>query len=344
MLLCPLLIFVFFSGPALASPYRFFNYTWLIINGVGDIANATSQVAASTPWPTLYVDLCALALGAPGWGTPDHFMPRSGPVNKELDQRAPRSGRKAVSCGSPTSRAILQNQAIYVCPGTHRNRSLASKCGYAPAYFCAAWDCETTGDGYWNPSSTWDFITVKRLSQITWNCKRWCNPLVISFTPAGMKHSWAHPVTWGLRLYISGSDPGLLFSIKLLQEPPQFKPIAIGPNPLFTILMKILLPFFWEKKKKHKKLLSLLRLILFTPNPDMLFQPTIPSGPVSSSQLILDMVNAFWRPPSLILLMNSAGFAIHLNHHSMKALLSSVSPFLSMRSPTSPAILTPPRE
>lgn len=34
----------------------------------------------------------------------------------------------------------------------------AIQCG---EYFCAAWGCETTGDAYWKPSSSWDKIIVR---------------------------------------------------------------------------------------------------------------------------------------------------------------------------------------
>lgn len=76
-----LLIFDFCCTSVFARPdslYHLFNYTWLIINEAGDVANTMSRMAATLPWPDLYADLCALALSAGSvWGTPDHFMPRS---------------------------------------------------------------------------------------------------------------------------------------------------------------------------------------------------------------------------------------------------------------------------
>lgn len=108
------------------------------------------------------------------------------------------------------------------------------------------WGCETTGHAYWNPSSTWDFITVKRGNtpgytyggRGKWKCTKdgrrvdcgpcydslktshigatpggRCNPLVITFTEAGKKANWDGPKSWGLRLYRTGHDPVTIFSI-----------------------------------------------------------------------------------------------------------------------------------
>lgn len=115
---------------------------------------------------------------------------------------------------------------------------------YAPDYYCAFWGCETTGDTYWNPSASWDYITVKRKNPPTQqlnsgptplnrNCiNNWCNPLVISFTKAGKEQYWeGHGYEWGLRLYIKGKNPGLTFKIRLLKSiPNQQNNIAVGSN------------------------------------------------------------------------------------------------------------------
>jgi hypothetical protein len=62
-------------GQAKKSPYQLYNYTWLIINELGDIVNATSITEGSIPWPILRVDLCKLALGGHNdWGTLSVFM------------------------------------------------------------------------------------------------------------------------------------------------------------------------------------------------------------------------------------------------------------------------------
>lgn len=61
----------------------------------------------------------------------------------------------------------------------------------------------------------------------------WCNPLIITFTDAGKKINWENTrgYTWGLRLYKSGKDFGLIFKIKLLKTTPNMHKASIGPNP-----------------------------------------------------------------------------------------------------------------
>lgn len=112
---------------------------------------------------------------------------------------------------------------------------------YAPDYYCACWGCETTGDTYWNPSTSWDYITVKRKNPPTQqlnsgptplnsNCvNNWCNPLVISFTGKGKQQQWeGRGYEWRLRLYISGKDPGLTFKLRLKVQNTPSGPV--GPN------------------------------------------------------------------------------------------------------------------
>ena len=129
--------------------------------------------------------------------------------------------------------------------------------------YCKAWGCETTGDAYWNPSSTWDLITVKR-KQIPgytghgpWVCGSSgqkqdcgpcydvtrqrlqgatpggkCNPLLIQFTEAGKRADWSTLKTWGLRLHRSGYDPYTLFSISRSIAPTNSE--LVGPNPVLS--------------------------------------------------------------------------------------------------------------
>ena len=154
-------------------------------------------------------------------------------------------------CSSDIRHAALalHTGGIYVCPGTHRDRSLNYKCGYESDFYCTSWGWETTGDTYWTPSSSWDYVTVKRLypnSKVTSPGKQplksycspnssrqgWCNPLQIGFTTAARTADWTkRGFSWGLRIYKEGTDWGLTFKIKLQKEIPNKYKASIGPNP-----------------------------------------------------------------------------------------------------------------
>lgn len=99
------------------------------------------------------------------------------------------------------------------------------KCGGESHFFCYYWGCETTGQTDWNPTSTWGSIDVK------W-AKDSVATLNITFTEMGRKYTkdWLQTRRWGLRLYVAGSDPGVLLDIRLKVEP--VSPKAIGPNPV----------------------------------------------------------------------------------------------------------------
>jgi hypothetical protein len=61
-------------------------------------------------------------------------------------------------------------------------------------------------------------------------CRTWYYPLKISFTVSGKKiQTWARGTRheWGLKWYQAGTDPELLFYVKLSIETP-FTPV--GPN------------------------------------------------------------------------------------------------------------------
>ncbi|XP_051833373.1 uncharacterized protein LOC127549414 [Antechinus flavipes] len=271
-----------------SQSYQAFNYTWMVMNMWGNIIWSTSRITASDWWPTLYPDLCKLALGAPpDWDLVDYLNQQKAPS----DTHGPYM-EGAGGCSTQDRRTELRTVPFYVCPGTHRDRSLIHECGGPDDYYCRSWGCETTGDTYWNPSSPWDYITVTANYThhsyyiFSWveipECSGWCHPLKIQFTDPGKKYtSWTQGVTWGLRLYKSYYDDGLIFTIKLLKGTPgQYKTVAIGPNPELHPGP--------GQGQAHKPALP---PIPPTPPYGGMFRPTLPKGPPSSAELILSLIN-----------------------------------------------------
>lgn len=236
------------AAPGHASPYTLYNYTWLIINEAGDVANSTSTLATTPSWTPLQVDLCALAMGASAdWGLPSSFMPHDRPPSNYTPPpiSAP---RPQYGCQSPAHRDKINSLPLYVCPGPHRPRSRDHACGPRSDYFCASWGCETSGSVSWSPSPQGDYLTVSapafndraRLCPVqptnpACSCSLhpsvWCNPLILTFTPDARTADWTRSHEWGLRLYMSGRDQGLTFSLRLLKQLPySSSPFALGPN------------------------------------------------------------------------------------------------------------------
>nr|P06752.1 RecName: Full=Envelope glycoprotein; AltName: Full=Env polyprotein; Contains: RecName: Full=Surface protein; Short=SU; AltName: Full=Glycoprotein 70; Short=gp70; Contains: RecName: Full=Transmembrane protein; Short=TM; AltName: Full=Envelope protein p15E; Contains: RecName: Full=R-peptide; AltName: Full=p2E; Flags: Precursor [Feline leukemia virus strain C/Sarma]AAA43049.1 envelope protein precursor [Feline leukemia virus] len=213
------ILFQIDMGMANPSPHQVYNVTWVITNvQTNSRANATSMLGTLTDaYPTLYVDLCDLVGDTWEPIAPD---PRSWA----------RYSSSTHGCKTTDRKKQQQTYPFYVCPG--HAPSMGPKgtyCGGAQDGFCAAWGCETTGEAWWKPTSSWDYITVKRGSNQDNSCKGKCNPLVLQFTQKGRQASWDRPKMWGLRLYRSGYDPIALFSVSrqvMTITPPQ----AMGPN------------------------------------------------------------------------------------------------------------------
>lgn len=94
-----------------SSPHTLFNYTWIIYNEAGDVANSSSHLGTSPLWQPLQVDLCALALGAADvWGTPNDFLPRSGPANPQIKYIPP---LKILMLETPLAAATLQRAVTF---------------------------------------------------------------------------------------------------------------------------------------------------------------------------------------------------------------------------------------
>ena len=90
--------------------------------------------------------------------------------------------------------------------------------------------------GGWIRTPGWEPIQVKRNVTKTHQYTGWINPLNITFTLEGRKksilHKWLAGMWWGLRLYKSGEDDGVLFSIRLREEPID-PPEPLGPGLVF---------------------------------------------------------------------------------------------------------------
>lgn len=235
------------------------NYTWIVLTERQDVAWSISQISTAIWWPTsLHPDLCKLALGAGApWGLEHQLELQVAPEDNMPHTQSHQTHHLFISthrsaqpgCDNAIRRTLLQATDFYVCPGYHKGRAFHNKCGGESDHYCASWGCETTGTTYWEPTSSWDYITVSRNFSPPSNylhrnplCKGsepstqgWCLPLDIKFTNHTKGKDWAHGFSWGLRLYQVGSDTGLTFTIKLLKEPVHAsKPIPIGPNPILV--------------------------------------------------------------------------------------------------------------
>ena len=112
-----------------------------------------------TWWPDLTPDICKLAAGSLTWDLPDHTDLSDPPPEERC---VPSGIGSTYGCSGQFYRANLRAADFYVCPGQGQSRRLRQECGGASSFFCGKWGCETIGHAYWNPSSTWDLITVKR--------------------------------------------------------------------------------------------------------------------------------------------------------------------------------------
>lgn len=152
-------------------------------------------------------------------------------------------------CNNAIRCTLLQATDFSLCHGYHRGSAVDNKCGSKSDYYCASCGCKTTGTTYWEPSSSWDYITVSRNFSLPSNYINrnalsrgsepstlgWCLPIDIKFTDQSKGKDWTHSFSCVLDLYQTRTDRGLTFTIKLLKELIHAsKPIPIGPNPILV--------------------------------------------------------------------------------------------------------------
>lgn len=215
-----------------SNPHAPLSLAWEVINPKGQVVwSVRGTHTPGTWWPSLHPDVCQLAIGLDTWDLPEVDDPNAIPMGGRWNGRYegyPSGGHQA-GCSDQHRRCLLKNTDFYVCPKDGRSHPQIRKCGGPESLYCAAWGCETTGDAYWRPSSSWDWITVRRNST-SQRCDQYSsdtipalyNSLNISFTRKGKQAenlpSWYKGRTWGLRFYAPGYDYGLWFTLKLRQE------------------------------------------------------------------------------------------------------------------------------
>lgn len=186
-------------------------------------ARVTNRTTPFTWWPDLMVDLCDLARGSwdiGDWTTSDGRPECNDPTSTDRRCKGLLQGYYDIGCGHPIGRFNLHFTPFYVCPGFNRTSSKIITCGGVTDFFCAAWGCEETGTVYWKtnpPPYSLIQVSMKPWEENKGNrCQTnfTCNTLSISFTSQGRKFKqWDQGVMWGLRLYQTGYDNGVLFTI-----------------------------------------------------------------------------------------------------------------------------------
>lgn len=93
-------------------------------------------------------------------------------------------------------------------------------------------------------------------------------------------------LSWGLRLYNALGSPGLLFTLHLKKTFPEYQRVAVGPNVLLHPLAPAPRPL-----PSHTVPPSYVLTPSVLPSSSPYFHPTVPPGPPSSTDLLIEMVN-----------------------------------------------------
>ena len=154
-------------------------------------------------------------------------------------------------CDNAVKNYALRYAAHYGCPEPPQKK--VYPCGTYRDFYCRQWGCETLASG-WAPGAGLDkHIILHRHpskehgSEWNENCsKDNCNPTTVTVTDPG-DPEWVKGRTWGVRLYVSGTDPGTFFTVRRLPTkgrpllrgrgggggllPPRPPPLAVVPTP-----------------------------------------------------------------------------------------------------------------
>lgn len=175
----------------------------------------------STPTPEINFDLC-------DFQTELNLNPGPQPIlHRPLGHIQANTGVSLEDrrmCGYPTRERLLQNIQFYACP-----KNANPKCEQSGQYSCAAWGCEKIAP--WISSGLGTAGLELYREKVSPNCQAMkCNPLRLRpYNPDS--GAWEGEPTWGLRLYVTGPDPGVYVTI-LKRPPPRLleKPVTKGPE------------------------------------------------------------------------------------------------------------------
>lgn len=240
------------SSSSLPNPHGPQKLTWEVVSPSGSVAWSTSDTRVpGTWWPSLHPDVCQIVLGLDTWDLPNQdAVPHPSTVPEPFLYPPGSTTTMGAGCRYRVRRCRLRQLEFYVCPKDGRRQDQIFRCGGPESLYCKAWGCETTGVAHWGPSSVWDWITVQHnftpedpgqcslLLPGSWGSTSpcasspTCNPLNITFTTSGKQYatlsSWIKGRIWGLRYYVSGTDFGFWFKIRLRITSPD--PLPVGPN------------------------------------------------------------------------------------------------------------------
>ena len=130
-------------------------------------------------------------------------------------------GNRCENDGERDLNRDLYHTAFYGCPEPPAGKR--QTCGGGMDYYCKNWGCETiVQGGGWSPGGGIDkHIDLQRdkrdppKNQDPRCAQGMCNPIVIRvLNPSDPL--WVKGWTWGVRLYVTGRDPGLLFTVRKL--------------------------------------------------------------------------------------------------------------------------------
>lgn len=164
------------------------SYTWELREGTTGTVVATYEGISQ---PVFNFDLCQL------WGL--GFDPTWG-------------GAK-YTCRDLWSSQILTQTQFYGCPS-----SGSPECQGNGAYYCAQWSCVSFAP-WVNIDS---LISFAHQPQLDCKIHETCNNITIKvkqdWYPSHSSTRWDVGLTWGLRAYVKGYDPGVLFTIQRVKQ------------------------------------------------------------------------------------------------------------------------------
>ncbi|XP_075418829.1 endogenous retrovirus group S71 member 1 Env polyprotein-like [Tenrec ecaudatus] len=199
------------------NPHHLQTHRWTLVRTLDGTTVASYDTSTQ---PTFRLDLCTL-LG-PHWG--DAFQPGYAPGGRLSGGKIP--WQKSYGCGRIQLELGLQATQCYACP-----REGPEECGGEEDYYCASWSCVTAAP--WQ--NTDPLIHVSRGTGAKQCQVGRCNPVHI-FVKTWWEPYWIGGKTWGLRLYVTGFDPGTEFTIQKRVLPAPQNPIGplrnvIAPRP-----------------------------------------------------------------------------------------------------------------